>query len=116
MTEDDNIMHRLDMADKTRPNLPEGLMARVLADATAAQLALNPQPNVVAFAQPRPVMGWMASAAIAASALLGIALGYSGPDVLPNFSGIAEIVAGSSTTLPSGIDELGALDAFLAEG
>jgi len=116
MTEDDDIMNRLDAARKTRPNLPDGLMARVLADATAAQLTLNPQPNVVAFAQPRPVLGWMASAAIAASALFGIALGYSGPDILGNFSGIAEIVVGSSTALPSGIDELGALNAFLAEG
>jgi len=116
MSQENEIMAQLDAADKTRPPVPPGLVARVLADATAAQLAMRPAGNVIAMAPSRPVLGWMASAALAASALFGLALGYSGPDVLTGFSGIADLVAGSSSTLSSGNDELGAMSAFLAEG
>lgn len=116
MSHDDEIMAQLNAADKTPPPLPPGLMARVLADASAAQLALNPSTNVVPMARPRPITNWLVSGALAASALFGLAVGYGSPDLLANVSSLADIVAGSSTTLPSGVDDLGAMSAFLAEG
>lgn len=116
MTEQDDMIAALNAADKTRPDLPAGLMARVLADATAAQLALNPADNIVPLARSRPVLGWVASGALAASALFGLALGYGGADLLTGVSSLADMVAGSSSNLSSGVDALGAMNAFLAEG
>ncbi|MEX0969859.1 MAG: hypothetical protein WD046_05365 [Paracoccaceae bacterium] len=116
MSEETEIITRLDAAATSRPALPSGLMERVLADAMAAQLSRQPQGNVLPMARPRPALGLMSSAALAASALIGLLLGYSSPDLLGGVAALAELVAGSSSSMGTGIDELGALSAFLAEG
>lgn len=130
---DIDLMNRLDAAGKTPLHISPALMARVLADASAAQLAAHPAPNVTPMhtntlrapvraplrapgRTPGRNWGWVSGAAVAASALLGLGFGYSGTDTLLALPGIGDALAGYSTTLGSRVDELGALDTFLAEG
>ncbi|MGR3721670.1 hypothetical protein LGT41_0014720 [Abyssibius alkaniclasticus] len=116
MTEDEMIKRLNAAAEPSAlpPALPRGLMARVLADATAAQLALNPAANIVALHPARQIWTWVSAGAMAASALLGVALGYGGTDSLLAVPGLGDIVAGYSTT--TGTDSYSALTVFLSEG
>ena len=122
MTEHEMIDRLEAAADDARDtiSLPPRLMARVLADATAAQLAMNPSAGVVvmraAEGKPaRPLWTWVSGGALAASALLGVALGYGATGTLLSVPGLGDIVAGYFNTSASA-DDIGALATFLAEG
>lgn len=99
------------------PGVPDDLMARILADAAAAQ----PRP-VEAVVRPAPGLietflaalgGWPAAAGLAVVAGMGVFVGYSPPDVLTN--------AFEATSLLGSFEDgtgsmLAGYDAFLEDG
>ncbi len=76
------------------PVAPEALLRRMEADAAAAFGAPRPRPAArSAVRRARPLQRIAAPAAFAASALLGVMLGYSGAG--PLSAGFAELTAGT---------------------
>ena len=118
---DNDLIKRLDAAGKTPVHVPPGLMDRVLSDATAVQSAAHVASNVTPMRprttrQPARNWGWIGGAVLAASALLGLGVGYGETDSLLALPGLGDTLAGYATGLSSSIDEFGALNTFLAEG
>jgi hypothetical protein len=111
-----------------RPQPPEALMARILADADAAAAEAQgrraPRAAVAGPARGGPLRalaellgGWPALGGLAACTALGLGLGLAQPAALSGVaSGLTGAIWGGGVSLSLGLDEdlLGALDAGAA--
>lgn len=77
-------------ARETRPGLPEGLQAAILADAAAVQAErLAPEPEMPArggfWLQLRQAVGgWPSLGGLVAASAAGLWIGFAGPEFLPD--------------------------------
>lgn len=102
MAETDRNMHELDLlllaARQKGPDLPDGLEARILRDATRVQAGFTTQPRPSAGAiwrQLRTALGgWPALGGLIAACAAGVWLGITPPAMLPDpaalFGGASE--------------------------
>lgn len=82
------------------PGPDADLVARVLADAASAHPAAAHAPTPIGLwarlaGMFNPVGGFAGASVVAASALLGITIGYGGPDAVLTLPGIGDLAGGS---------------------
>lgn len=116
--DDERLDDLLAQARDLRPRPSEALMARIMADAEAEAPAREPAAPRGAAADPARtgrlrawaelLGGWPALGGLAASAVLGLGLGFAQP---PAVSGLLASIWGGGVSVTLGLDEdlLGAL-------
>ena len=108
-------------AKEPTPELSNGLMARILADAGEVVAPPPVKPQRAKRWLPawlEPMGGMQGLAAVGFSAIIGISIGYAGTDSLQSIPGIGDIVATFSTDPLDDFayGEITSFNDFLAEG
>ena len=99
------------------PVFPEGLQARMLAAAYEEQPAPEPAGSPPQHARGGDLMrrlgGWLAAGALGASSAAGVAMGYAGPEVLPEIYDSALAIVAVDASAATGFED--PLEAFEME-